>query len=102
MRRAVEKERRLLGQRLFALRAARELSQEQAAELMGIHPKHLQRIEIGSANVTVAALVAAALAYRVPLRALFELPDGESQAGAPSNRRRRRPPTTAAESKKST
>lgn len=102
MRRAVEKERRLLGQRLFALRAARELSQEQAAELMGIHPKHLQRIEIGSANVTVATLVAAALAYRVPLRALFELPDGESQAGAPSNRRRRRPPTTAAESKKST
>jgi transcriptional regulator with XRE-family HTH domain len=48
------------------------LSQEAAAERIGIHAKHLQRIETGSVNVTIATLVAVAVAYSVPLLRLFE------------------------------
>ncbi len=57
--------------RLRQLREARGLSQEQAAEIMGIHPKSMPRIEGGTANPTVATLVAASVAYEVPLRDLF-------------------------------
>ncbi len=70
--RALREEQRRLGERLRALREERELTQEQAAEAIGIHPKHLQRLERGAANVTLATLVAASLAYRVPIRTFFE------------------------------
>ena len=62
-----------------ALRVERELNQEDAAERIGIHPKHLQRVELGTANVTFATLVAIAVAFRVPVATLFEPAD----AGAP-------------------
>jgi transcriptional regulator with XRE-family HTH domain len=62
--------------RLRQLREARGLSQEQAAEIMGIHPKSMPRIEGGTANPTVATLVAAAMAYEVPLRDLFAGDEG--------------------------
>ena len=68
---AIKRELRRLGMRLRELREERELSQEQAAELMGIHPKSMPRIEGGTANPTVATLVAASVAYKVPLRDLF-------------------------------
>lgn len=42
--------------------------------MIGIHPKHLQRLERGSANVTVATLAAVSLAYEVPIKDLFEPP----------------------------
>jgi transcriptional regulator with XRE-family HTH domain len=57
--------------RLRELREERGLTQEQAAELMGVHPKSMPRIEGGTANPTVATLVAASVAYKVPLRDLF-------------------------------
>jgi hypothetical protein len=41
--RAFERERRLLAQRLRALRLERKLSQEAAAEVIGLSPKHLRR-----------------------------------------------------------
>ena len=59
---------------LRALRTARALTQESASEAIGIHPKHLQRIELGTGNATVATLVAIAVAYEVPLTSLFEEP----------------------------
>ena len=60
-----------LGRRLRELRESQGLTQEQAAELMGVHPKSMPRIEGGTANPTVATLVAASMAYKVPLRDLF-------------------------------
>lgn len=57
--------------RLRALRQERGLTQEQAAESIGVHPKHMIKMEQGSANLTVATLVAVAVAYKVPLRELF-------------------------------
>jgi transcriptional regulator with XRE-family HTH domain len=57
--------------RLRELRLAVGLTQEQAAEMMGLHPKYMPRLEGGTANPTVATLVAASVAYKVPLRELF-------------------------------
>jgi len=59
---------------------------------MRIFPRHLRRIEAGTANVTVATLVAAATAFDVALAAVFERDQvGEtkpSAAGRSALRRR--------------
>ncbi|WP_414639293.1 helix-turn-helix transcriptional regulator [Archangium sp.] len=66
-----KRELRRLGQRLRELRLERGLTQEQAAEAIGVHPKHMIKMEQGAANLTVATLVAASVAYKVPLCDLF-------------------------------
>jgi len=60
-----------LGKKLRDARQARGLTQEQAAEMMDLHPKYMPRLEGGTANPTVATLVAASMAYKVPLRDLL-------------------------------
>jgi transcriptional regulator with XRE-family HTH domain len=60
-----------LGLRLRHLRTRSELTQERAAEAIGLHVKHLQRLERGTVNVTLATLVGCALAYGVALGELF-------------------------------
>ena len=65
-------ERRRLGLRLRQLRDDLKLTQEQAAEKIGMHPIHLGRIEGGSENVTLATLIAISHAYRLPIKALFD------------------------------
>ncbi|MFE8604825.1 helix-turn-helix transcriptional regulator [Archangium violaceum] len=62
--------------RLRTLREKRGLTQEQAAEMIGVHPKSMPRIEGGTANPTVATLVAASVAYGVPLRDFFTDEEG--------------------------
>ena len=69
--RAIKRELRRIGQRLRELRLERGLTQEQAAEAIGVHPKHMIKMEQGNANLTLATLVAASVAYKVPLRDLF-------------------------------
>ncbi|WP_141327948.1 helix-turn-helix transcriptional regulator [Myxococcus sp. AB025B] len=69
--RAIKRELRRLGERLRELRLERGFTQEQAAEAIGVHPKHIIKMEQGTANVTVATLVAASVAFKVPLRDLF-------------------------------
>ena len=68
---AVRLERKRLGTILRAIREKRTLTQEQAAEKAGLHPKHIVRIEGGLANVTRATLVALAAAYGTTLRDFF-------------------------------
>lgn len=70
--RALARERTRLGKRLRYLRKNRALTLEEASELGGLHPNHLQRIEVGNANVTLALLVALSQAYGVSLTNLFE------------------------------
>jgi DNA-binding XRE family transcriptional regulator len=72
LKRAIKREQQKLGLRLRALREKKGLMQEDAAEKMGVHAKHVSRMEMGDANVTIATLVAAAVAYGVPLKVLFE------------------------------
>lgn len=67
----IKRELKRLGTRLRELRQERGLTQEQAAEAMGLHPKYLTRVEGGTANLTIATMVAASVAYKVPLRDLF-------------------------------
>ncbi len=68
---AIERELRRIGTRLRELRLEHGLTQELAAEKMGVHPKYLTRLEGGGVNVTLATLVAATVAYKVSLRELF-------------------------------
>ncbi len=72
--RRIKAAQKRLGAHLRELRNALAWSQETASEKIGIHPKHLQRIELGTANATVATLVAIAVAYRVTMPSLFEEP----------------------------
>lgn len=76
---AIRRALKRLGSRLRDLRVERGLSQEEAAEVMGIHPKSMPRLEGGTTNPTVATLVAASVAYKVPLRDLF--PESEEEEG---------------------
>lgn len=69
--RALSSEQERLGTKLRALRVERELSQETAAERARISPKHLRRLELGQANVTLVTLIACARAYGVTLGELF-------------------------------
>lgn len=67
----IKRENARLGRRLRELRQAVGLTQEAAAETSGVHAKHIQRVELGSANPTLATLVALADAYGVSLSELF-------------------------------
>ena len=80
---ALVREQRRLATRLRALRTERGLSQEAAAEAMGVHAKHVQRLESGSVNVTLRTLVAAGLAYKVTLAELFSA----ERPGAPKQQK---------------
>jgi transcriptional regulator with XRE-family HTH domain len=72
LKKPIERSQRRLGLRLRQLREERKLTQEQAAELAGLHAKHLSVIENGGVNVTFSSLVALAYAYEVSLAAFFE------------------------------
>jgi transcriptional regulator with XRE-family HTH domain len=63
---------RKLGVRLRALREAKGLTQESAADAAQLDAKHLQDIEYGRTNPTVASLSGLAQAYGVTLSQLFE------------------------------
>ena len=62
----------LLAKNVRRLRGTREWTQEEAAEASGIAVRHYQKIEAGDVNVTVATIVRVAVAFRVPVSALFE------------------------------
>jgi DNA-binding XRE family transcriptional regulator len=72
----VQRELKRLGTKLRAARHAKGLSQEQAAEMIGIHPKYMPRLESGGANPTVSTLVAASVAYGIPVREFFTDDEG--------------------------
>jgi len=48
------------------------LTQEQAAELAGLHAKYLSRVELGLPNASIAVLVALSVAYGVKVAVFFE------------------------------
>ena len=78
MRRVFGREMRRLAERLRVLREARGWSLEKAAEAIGMHSKHLQRLETGRGshegkppNITLASLSAVSVAYRITFATLF-------------------------------
>ncbi|MSP60274.1 MAG: XRE family transcriptional regulator [Myxococcales bacterium] len=46
-----------VGRRVAELRVARDLTQEQLAEKLGVSLKYLQRIEAGRENLTIESMV---------------------------------------------
>ena len=96
--RAYERECRRLARRLRKMREARGLTQEQAAEAIGLHPKHMPRLENGKHSVSLLTLTAVATAYKVPLVKLFDDSKIEDVAGrvrrTPMTRRSQRKPQT--------
>ena len=63
-----------VGKRLRSLREDAGLTQEEAASAAKLDPKHLQEIEHGRTNPTLASLVMLADAYSVSLAKLFDIP----------------------------
>lgn len=68
----MKSEKEKLGSRIKALRKAKGLSQEQLAELIGIEPKHVSRLEVGKSYPTIDRLEKIALALDVPMGSFFD------------------------------
>lgn len=64
--------KQLLGARIKELRKGRRLSQEELAELIGIEPRHMSRIEVGKSYPSLDRLERIANALNVDLRDFFD------------------------------
>jgi len=69
---SVNQTQSLLAGTVRRLREKSGWTQEQAADAIGIAPRHYQKIEAGDVNVTVATLVSVAKAFGVTVKALFD------------------------------
>jgi transcriptional regulator with XRE-family HTH domain len=67
-----EPELAILGQRLRALRSARGWTLEELAERSGLSKPFLSRLESGSRQPSIAAVLTLARVYGVPMGSLFE------------------------------
>lgn len=64
--------KKLLGARIRELRKSRNLSQEQLTDLIGVEPRHVSRLEVGSSYPTIDRLEKIAAALNVPLKDFFD------------------------------
>ena len=64
--------RELLGARIKELRKACKLSQEELAEIIGVEPQHMSRIESGRSYPSIDRLERISMALQVPLKDFFE------------------------------
>lgn len=63
--------RKLLGERIRELRKAKGLTQEQLAELVGVEPRHISRVEGGYNSPSIERLARIAEVLEVPIQELF-------------------------------
>lgn len=68
----MKSEKEKLGSRIKAYRKARGISQEQLAEMIGIEPKHVSRLEVGTSYPTIDRLEKIARALHVPMGSFFD------------------------------
>ncbi|MGA2483539.1 MAG: helix-turn-helix transcriptional regulator [Candidatus Acidiferrales bacterium] len=71
---SINQTRDLLAGNVRRFREKTGWTQEQAADAVGIAPRHYQKIEAGDVNVTVATLVRLANAFQVTVKDLFAEP----------------------------
>jgi len=67
-----EMTRQLLGARIKDLRKSRKLSQNKVSEMVGIDPKHLSRIEVGSGYPSMDTLDKLAVVLNVDMKDFFD------------------------------
>lgn len=53
-------------------RAAHGWTQEEAADRAGLNPRHLQKLEAGTVNVTIGTIEMLCAAFKVDVRRLFD------------------------------
>jgi len=53
-------------------RARKHWTQEKAAEAAGVHPRHYQKLEEGSVNVTIGTLERLCRGFGIDARRLFD------------------------------
>jgi transcriptional regulator with XRE-family HTH domain len=80
--RALKRVQRKLGRKLRALRHDAGLSQEAAAELIGLSDRGLRLLELGRGNATLSTLVAISQAYRVDVCELLCDEDAETASAS--------------------
>lgn len=68
---------RAVGARLAEVRRARQLTQEQLAELVGVDPQTIQRAETGRTALSLVRLRTIAQALGIALAELFAVEDGQ-------------------------
>ena len=71
LKKAIEKERKAFGKAVRKAREMRGISQEQLAELAGLHPNYVSRVENGAVNASLAAIVALAYGLKTTPAKLF-------------------------------
>ncbi len=64
--------KKLLGERIRELRKAKGLTQEQLAELVGVEPRHISRVEGGYSSPSIERLARIAEILDVPIKELFD------------------------------
>jgi transcriptional regulator with XRE-family HTH domain len=64
--------RRRLAQAVIRERARLRWSQERAAEKAGLNPRHFQKIEAGTVNVTLHTVARLSAAFGVEAKRLFD------------------------------
>lgn len=69
----------LLGSRIREFRKAKNLTQEQFAEMIGVEPRHVSRMEGGYTAPSIDRLEKIAEALNVPLKDFFDFMHLESQ-----------------------
>jgi transcriptional regulator with XRE-family HTH domain len=70
---------KLLGERIRTLRKGQEISQERLAELAGLHPVFISKIETGKVKASICSYNSIANALNMSLSELVELP-GEKES----------------------
>lgn len=69
---------KVIGRKIRAIRKSKGLSQEQLAELAGLHPTYISDIENGKVNASLQSYLAVASGLEMPLGELIDLPEGKA------------------------
>lgn len=70
---------KLLGERIRSVRKSKSLSQEKLAELAGLHPVYIVKIERGKVRASICTYLFLAKALDMALSELVVLPEDETQ-----------------------
>lgn len=80
-KRTADRTVRDVGRRLAELREDAGLTQQQAAERIGMSSQYLRRVEAGEINLSIRSLVKFAHVFKTDIEALFQVPKSRQRRG---------------------